>query len=993
MSPMSPPPPRRWFLDPARPALAGAAEWLVENFSTPDRVDLSGVRVVLPGARPQQRLLEQLLELAEGRGRSLAPPDLSTPGQLPELLVPPRFPEPHPVVGRAAWRAALQAMDAERLSLVFPLLPEAGELAGWDALALRLETLQTEVGAAGHDFQAVARLCGAGGLLHDDAPRWQILAEVQQRSRALLQASGLEDRESARRAALTAPWPPIPPSELPRALVLVGTVELLPVVRHFLEGFPGALHVLIHAAETEAHRFDSLGTLTVTAEGPQPLLIPADRLRIGERPEGQARHLVRFLREEAEGLGPDQITVGLPDESLLPTLRGALDQAGVRTRSATGRPLHRTSPYRLLEALQGFLAGSSFESLAALLRHPTFPSALQELGEEALSVALDAYHALHLPQRLPEGRIPFGAAAGERERSEPRGLVDTGAPSPAILRIREGLHHFLTPLGFHPPQPRPLSQWVGPVRELLQALYPGRMLNRQNPSDRALLTLVEAVGNTLQGLEALPSSLDTSVEGADALALILGMVGETPVPELADPGAVEVVGWLELALEDAPLLALVGVNEPALPASTTADPFLPDALRTRLGLVDNRFRFLRDHHLLSSLLTTHPRRILLVAGRRDGTGTPLRPSRLLLSGPGEAIATRVLQLLKGEEAFPAQEAPGAAPEPLETGSAAASTTPLVFPPEPVISAPNVPDTLSVTGFRGLLVNPYLYALERILHLNTLTDEARELDPMNFGNLAHRVVEGWGRLAGADQMLEERIREALGDLLSTMARETFGANPLPAVRVQVELLRLRLGGLASLQAKRNQEGWEIRGVEASIPEGGKVPFPVDGEPFFLTGRVDRVDYHPHSRQWQLLDLKTSEKAKDPDAAHRKGSDEAKVWTDLQLPLYRHLGPALADAEKRPLGVPDFSSGMVNLGYLQLPADPAGVTVSLASWGEEELLSADEAARAAIRHLRANRFEWVPGVSRVEPWHPLVPVLGLGILEGLDSDLSWEALDDD
>jgi len=247
------------------------------------------------------------------------------------------------------------------------------------------------------------------------------------------------------------------------------------------------------------------------------------------------------------------------------------------------------------------------------------------------------------------------------------------------------------------------------------------------------------------------------------------------------------------------------------------------------------------------------------------------------------------------------------------------------------------------------------------------------------------VESWGRLAGAHQMAESEIQEALQELLSTLVRDTFGSKPLPAVRVQVELLRLRLRGLASLQAERNLEGWEIRGVEAAIPRANPVPFPVDGEPFFLTGRVDRVDYHPETGVWELLDLKTSEKAKTPDEAHRTGRRDAKRWVDLQLPLYRHLGPVLTDSEGIALGVPNFASGQLRLGYIQLPADPGGIRVTLADWEPEVLLSADEAAFSAIRRLRTNRFEWDPATSTIGARHPLASLVGVGILEGLDSDI--------
>ena len=79
----------------------------------------------------------------------------------------------------------------------------------------------------------------------------------------------------------------------------------------------------------------------------------------------------------------------------------------------------------------------------------------------------------------------------------------------------------------------------------------------------------------------------------------------------------ELLDWLELPLDDAPVVMLTGFNEGLFPESVQGHAFLPDALRTRLGLIDNRRRFARDAYRLTTVLHSKES-VRLIAGRRDG---------------------------------------------------------------------------------------------------------------------------------------------------------------------------------------------------------------------------------------------------------------------------------------------------------------------------------------------------------------------------------------
>jgi hypothetical protein len=359
------------------------------------------------------------------------------------------------------------------------------------------------------------------------------------------------------------------------------------------------------------------------------------------------------------------------------------------------------------------------------------------------------------------------------------------------------------------------------------------------------------------------------------------------------------------------------------------DAFLPDGLRKRLGLADNEARLARDVYATLVLCAARPARHAFVTGRRAQSGDPLVPSRIAFQAPRDAIVARVRRFLP----------PPTRPESTDGGEDPA-------PALQVRLAPPTVESMSVTSFRTFLDSPYLFYLQRVLKLKTLDDRARELDPMVFGIFAHDVLETLG-------LPEIRGATAAGDLeafltdgMRRMARERFGAEPLPAVGLQLEQLEYRLRIAAREEAERRAQGWRILEAEW-IPRGGSLE--VDGEPMGLTGKVDRIDVHPDGR-WAVLDYKTGEKAELPDRAAFKEArgkqakeGGARRWRDLQLPLYRVLTEHLADVH----GL----RGEPELGYFLLGKDEGEIGVRIARRLGDLHEEALDVARDVVRRVRA------------------------------------------
>jgi len=923
---------QRHFLPWTEPALPAAARFLADRYADGDALSLEGVAVVVQAARAGRRLTELLIGEAEERGLVLIPPEVTTPGHLPERLL---AAEPRAVASRAeslaAWAAALRSLEPRRRAAVFPRPPDPDDLPAWIQLARLVCGLHEELAAEELDFGDVARTFRQGAGF-DDSARWSVLAAAQEEARRTLEEAGRVERDEARWAAVRSGR-----VRLEGDLVLVGVVELAKIARRMLELLDGPVTALVHAPDALADAFDDMGCVVTDAWTDRPVALPDAALQVAGRPPEQADEVVRCLSGDGPALGPDEVTIGVPDPSLVPYLEQRLDAFGVPHRYAAGTPLPRTDPYRLLEAVASYLEEQRYPAFAALLRHPDVEARMAELGmRDALEVA-DRTYAGRLPGRVDERRDgPF------------RGLARALAGALELGRLRGR---------------RPVHEWMEEVLGLLRRVYAARPLDRSRPGDRRLVEACEGLRDAAAAWAAPASGADEPCDAPAALHIVLGEARAASIPPTPDRSAVEMLGWLELHLDDAPVLVLTGLDEAHVPGSVDADLFLPDGLRTRLGLADDARRLGRDAYLLSAMLASR-RAVRVVVGRRTADGDPLRPSRLLMRVGPASLPDRIARLFGDESVSEPLPNPGLVP---------ADESAFRAPPEPVIRVVSLPKSLSVTAFRGLLVGPYQFALEQLLHLEERDDRARELDPLRFGELAHRVLQRFGAADEARSPDVAAARKRLDALVDEAVREAFGEDPLPAVTLQARQLGGRLAGFAEWHSGRLEEGWAVVALEAETPEGG-VTFEVDGEPIGLTGRIDRVERHPETGRWAVLDYKTSAVAADPGKAHRRRDG---TWTDLQLPLYRLLLPGIARAGGLPEELLDADAA-VDLGYLNLSRD--GTAEAWAAWTSDDLEDAWETARECVRRLRIGEFPWREAEEHIESWSPFAALLGRGRLRG-------------
>ena len=894
----------RVFLDWDGPCLVRAADFLLERFGA-DGSDLADTIVAVPGGRAGRRLEEILIQKISAQQSAWTPPRIMTVGRLPEELYERKRPFADDLVQQLAWVEAVKAGDPAELKHVLPAPPSDDDLPAWLSLGETLGRLHRELAADALDFQSVLACGPRVDGFHEQA-RWQTLWAIQRRYLDILDQLGLWDPQTARLFAIRNAQ-----CRTDATVVLVGTVDLNNAQRLMLDQIADQVIALVFAPRELAARFDDHGCLRPEAWQDVTVELSPRQIETALDPVQQAAAVVRAIGALDGRYAASEITVGVPSEDIVPYVRQQLEACEIPARYGVGRPISQSGPYRLLAAAADYLESGRFADFAALVRHPAIHAwlARRNIGGDWLS-QMDAYHANHLP-------LEFG-----------RTWLGRPSQGDLVRKVHEAIASLLHALGNS--DRLPLSQWGQPILDVLVDVFAHSTLDPNLPAERTTLGACEKIRTAALKHLALADceSLEPVVSGAQAVRMTLGRLGAERIAPKVEPDAVELLGWLELPLDDAPVLVVTQFNEGVVPASLNADLFLPNQLRRELGIEDNDRRYARDVYALSVLVASR-RELKLIAGRRTADGDPLRPSRLLFACDRETVATRVLELFDDRQlTAPALILPGS----LQPGRE--KSTFQVPQPRPLVEPVT---SMRVTEFRDYLACPYRYYLRHRLKLAALADSDDELDGRGFGSLAHEVLGQFGEDPVAQSTDAKEISAWLSGSLDGQVLRQYGPRPLAAVRVQVEQLRLRLDRFAQWQADWAKEGWRIEHVEKEAP-ADRAALLVDGRPMGLRGRIDRIDRNHRDGHYVLFDYKTSDTAKTPDAVHRKKDG----WIDLQLPLYQHLADAL-----------DID-GPMRVGYVVLPKDVSQTGPLLADWNEADFQSAWEVAQYVVRQVRAENF---------------------------------------
>jgi len=964
---------KRLFLDWNAPLLNKMADYLIDHHTVDGRLDLQSVTLVFSGQRAKMRLEEILAtRAADLDDPAWYPPELLTLESLPEKFYEKGKPIAPEITRWFAWIESVQKLNDTKPALLKNLLPDLPKtFSAWITLGKMLARLHYELAADGIDFKQVADTHKATGMYGETA-RWHTLSVLQSfyanadpANPGFLDQRGLWDVQAARLFAIEkqteAEYKRIVQKLKSdhRQFYLVGLVDMNDLQKRMLKKFAPFITAFVFAPQTLASRFDEFGCLRANDWCDAPLEIDEKNINIVWQPENEADAVLRKIASLDGKYTTGEMIVGVPDKQVIPFVQEHLAKVGLPSRLIEGMPVRRTAVYRFLEVLLKFLKTRQFRDYAELVRHPDVERYIRQTVSKATAnndyiSQLDDYHNTYFPPSVDEewkndAKRPWKFELLPLVWKELERLlcdeVGNRPPGSCVGDSRQGVlsaeYRTLPPGGrqptFHAPPSFHVEHWLTQIDTILDRLYPERKNEQTNVA-------IKIIMQATKELRSLPDALPQQFTFAEVLELLLVQIEMEPIapPEL--PNAIELIGWLDMAMDDAPVAIVTGVNDGIVPSFANSDIFLPDALRMELGVMDNRRRCARDAYSLTVLLETrkHSGEVLLVAGRRTTEGDPMLPSRFFfMAKDTEKTARRVREFfaeMKPEVAvrFNNSLKPGREKE------HAFHVPMLPDLPKPI-------ESFNVTELSRYLRCPYRYYLERLRGFRKKDDAAEELQSNNFGSLVHDILQRFGEKGSPvrDSESSRDIRAFLNAQLAAYAEQMYGKFPRATLAIQVERARARLHAFADWQAEWRGQGYEISDVEYSPDEANRVTMADK----FLFGRIDRIDRHRKNREIVVLDYKTG--AATPDDAYSKKTGE---WSDFQLPLYyyilRQSGYAVAEET-------------IRLGYLSLPADTQELAPQWAAWSPEVVQSGIARAEAIIRAIVA--MDWKTVTPHAIPYN--------------------------
>jgi len=900
------------FLGWGKPILHSACDFLLDRYMRGNHWDMDRCLLVLPGSFAGRRFTQLMATRASERSLVLRPPEMLTIGTLPEKLYTAKLPFASDLEQVLAWTKVLRAADREMLAPLLFEVPDSRELRPWMDLARILSSLHRELSSDLVDFDdVVMELKGS-----PEEPRWQVLAKLQRAYLDELHAAGLWDVQSARRFAIDHEE-----VKTDREIILVGAVDLNRAQRRFLSAVSDCVQVLVGAPSSYSAGFNNDGTLA--SEYWQDIEIPIDESQIHVRSSANdaANELAAQLADLGDEYSVHDITVGIPDPQIVPALQETLVRTGIQLRYGPGGSVTQTPPLRLVQLIGDYLIDGSIEVFSSMVRFPAIYAWLKRTstpGADGHALPMDFLSKL---DEYQESTLIRSVNVPEWPE---------GRNKQVFLQVLGDLNALVQPLRMMNAK---LTAWAAPTREVLKAVYDDVQVDRTDIVGNLILRACGEINEALNKLAELPTNLDAEATFQETFVWLQSQLETVSVPPLQDENAIEMLGWLELVLDDTRILMLTGMHDGIVPESVNGDAFLPNQLRSMLGLMDNARRYARDAYAMLTLLHTRER-LEFVLNHLSLDGDPQTPSRLLLAVPSDILARRVKLLLSPKEAVNEQLVS-------ETWIPRAGQTNV---PIPLPAPDKLVRDMAVTDFKKYDQCPYRFYLNRVEKVRAFQHDRLELDGGGFGDLLHLCLEGLIDSPVRTSTEATAIADWLIAQLKTIARSRFGVNPTPALQIQLEQAERRLEAFAFHQAQQAARGWRIEYIEHKVEKSHQITLDVDGKPMVIHGRIDRIDYNPIDGRYAVWDYKTGDSAGKPKEAHLRANG---TWTDWQLPLYGLL--------IKTLKIEDLSR--VSFGYILLPKNPSETQFIAADFTLEQHTQAIESAKGIARNVMAGNF-WPP-----------------------------------
>lgn len=894
------------FLGWEKPLLTAASEWLTERFLTRELgggIDLSKAVLVTPGRRFARQLLGELTEIGEARGLWVSPGRIITPGEFCGTLLGDLDGANASAMFRGmAWGRVLRELEPADFELLLKQRPEDGAASEWLKLGMLMDStvgeLARELIEPGEIPARSAHLAG----FQQEAGKWEVIERVRIRYLELLSRSGTADGHQSHMQTLREAADSGSASD--GEIVLIGIAELDKATRTAMDRSRRSFHSLVFAPSSASDALDNIGCVR---PGSTESLLPleGDSIEFADDFEDAAARAIGRIAawsDEQANLHPRDVSVCVPDAAVMRELRIAADDApGVEFHDAAGNPIGAQAVVKLLTATSEYLRQRTNETLARLVK--------QADVERCIS------------RRMQDVQI--------QDRKWVRWVDEAGVIHPGAEPEKSGEVTSLTAqlvdeLLQPGRQSSSLSEHLDGVFGMLVRVFDEVEIAEDLKNTLAL------IGGAIVELKSCQELLGP-IPGWRAMELLLVAIEDEVITDESKRGSIEALGWLEAAVDRAPFMVIVGLNEGIVPRGKVEDSLLPESVRRDLGMATGETRAARDAFLLRGLLCSRQKtgQVWSIVSKKDADGNPLKPSRFIFACDDDEVLVRLKRFTS--------EAPEPSRFAIEsrTKNADDRIAREAFPvaPQHTITPPT---TVHATAFADYISSPYVFFLKHVARLKEVQESSGEVDPMAMGIVIHEVLrslKGSGLEAStkADALEEWAIASLEAQL------ERMPAKKLAAVRqIQIEAARRRLRTFARVQAKHAEDGWRV--IETEWKAEPAVVLEVEQGKVELRGQFDRIDQR--GGEWLVLDYKTSDRAEKPERKHQR----KKEWVNLQLPLYAAI---LRMCGKCPVGT--------KVGFFSLPKTSEDGCVSIAEWTPEDFDEAEAKAKEIIEAVLRGEFD--------------------------------------
>ena len=653
-----------------------------------------------------------------------------------------------------------------------------------------------------------------------------------------------------------------------------------------------------------------------TASGANPL---ADITFVeATEPREEALAIAIALRETLEAKNTTAALV-TPDRALARRVAAELTRWNIAVDDSAGVPLAETEAGRFAR----IVATVTAEELApvpllAFLRHPLSIFASEPQAIDALEQAI-----LRGPRPAP-GAASLVRTVEDMRKSDfhphdPRARLQQDDWEKAA-KIAERIGASLAPLTALAKKSSSLTELI----EAHQKTLASAGLDLGAPAREDTKALAE-VFDKLR--DAATDLFDLSL--ADYADMFAELIADPTVRPPFDPLArIRILGPLEARLQSVDRVIVGGLNEGTWPPEARVDAFINRPMRRELGLDLPERRIGLNAHDLAQVMGA--REIVLTRARRQAGAETVASrfwQRIAAVAPNRAWSHALARGKIFIDLAQAFDRPKEKPNP--------AAKPAPRPPRAAR-----PKRLSVTEIGDLVRDPYTIYARHVLKLFPL--EGIDADPgaAERGTVLHEALAAFTK-AYPDRMPADGV----GRLL-TLGHEAFKAYAdFPGTSA---VWWARFERVAHWFAGEETERRK-RIVKTLAEIRGKIEFPVEGEPFTLTARADRIDLFADGSAG-VVDYKTG-------AA--PSSKEMRVGLAPQLPLEAAIA--------RVGGFPDLPkiASVSEIAVMRLSGgNPAGEVRPFVPGNR--LKSCDELANFNLARLKDLLVAFA---NEEQPYHPI------------------------